>query len=61
MHRRTFPSVRLQEVREEVKRCIEILGKDGGYFIGPNHMVEPEVPWENLEAFFDAVEQYGTY
>lgn len=50
-----------QQVREEVKRCIEILGKDGGYFIGPNHMVEPEVPWENLEAFFDAVEQYGTY
>lgn len=50
-----------EQVKEEVKRCIEILGKDGGYLVGPNHMVEPEVPWENLEAFFEAVEAYGNY
>lgn len=50
-----------QQVKEEVRRCIKILGKDGGYFIGPNHMVEPEVPWENLIAFFEAVEEYGSY
>lgn len=50
-----------EQVRTEVKRCIEILGKDGGYLIGPNHLVEPEVAWENLTAFFEAVEQYGNY
>jgi len=49
------------QVKEEVKRCIDILGKDGGYLIGPNHMVEPEVSWENLKAFFEAVERYGKY
>ena len=50
-----------EQVKAEVKRCIEILGKDGGYFIGPNHVVEPEVSWENLMAFFEAVEEYGNY
>lgn len=49
------------DVKEEVKKCIEILGKNGGYFIGPNHLVEPEVSWENLCAFFEAVEEYGGY
>lgn len=49
------------QVREEVKRCIETLGREGGYLIGPNHLVEPEVPWENLMAFFESVELYGKY
>mgnify|MGYP000908881343 FL=1 len=49
------------QVREEVKRCIDTLGEGGGYLIGPNHMVEPEVPWENLLAYFEAVELYGKY
>ncbi|MEG0901663.1 MAG: uroporphyrinogen decarboxylase family protein, partial [Clostridia bacterium] len=48
-----------EDVRTEVRRCIEVLGKNGGYLIGPNHVVEPEVPWENLLAFFDAVEEFG--
>lgn len=50
-----------EQVREEVKRCIQILGKDGGYLVGPNHFIEPEVPWENLMAYFEAVELYGNY
>lgn len=49
------------QVKNEVKECIEILGRNGGYLIGPNHMVEPEVPWENILAFFEAIEEYGNY
>lgn len=48
-----------EDVRQEVRRCIEVLGRGGGYLIGPNHVVEPEVPWENLLAFFDAVREFG--
>lgn len=48
-----------EDVRQEVRRCIELLGRGGGYLIGPNHVVEPEVPWENLLAFFDAVREFG--
>lgn len=50
-----------QQVKAEVKHCIELLGKGGGYLAGSNHMIEPEVPWENLMAFFEAVEEYGSY
>lgn len=50
-----------EQVKAEVKYCIETLGKGGGYLIGPNHVVEPEVPWENILAFFEAVEEYGQY
>lgn len=50
-----------RDVKNEVKKCMETLGKNGGYFIGPNHLVEPEVSWENLCAFFEAVKEYGSY
>jgi uroporphyrinogen decarboxylase len=48
-----------KDVREEVRLCLEVLGQDNGYLIGPNHMIEPEVPWENILAFIDAVDSYG--
>ncbi len=50
-----------EDVRNEVKLRMETIGKDGGFLIGPAHMIEPEVPWENLLAFFEAVEKYGYY
>ena len=31
-----------------------------GIVIGPTHIVEPEVPWENLEAIREAVDDYET-
>ncbi|MCL1856893.1 MAG: hypothetical protein FWF84_04535 [Kiritimatiellaeota bacterium] len=47
-----------EEVRSTVRRNIDICGKDGGIVIGPTHMVEPEVPWENLEAMRLAAKDY---
>ena len=57
----TMPFGTAQEVRDETRRLIEILGDGGGYLIAPTHTLEPEVPWENIVAFFEAVEQYGSY
>ena len=57
----TLPFGTPEDVRNEVKLRMETIGKDGGFLIGPAHMIEPEVPWENLLAFFDAVEKYGRY
>ena len=48
-----------EEVRATVKRNLDICGPQGGIVIGPTHMVEPEVPWENLEAMRLAVKEYG--
>lgn len=44
-----------QMIKDEVKRRIEILGKDGGYIIAPAHNIQPDTSNENMLAFFDAV------
>ena len=49
------------DVREQVRTRMETVGKGGGLMIAPAHVVEPEVPVENVLAFFDAVEAYGGY
>lgn len=47
---RLLPFGTPDEVRAAVRRNLDICGPAGGIVIGPTHMVEPEVPWENLEA-----------
>ena len=49
------------EVKATVKRMIETVGKGGGLVLAPTHVLEPDVPWENIVAFFEAVEEYGRY
>jgi uroporphyrinogen decarboxylase len=47
-----------QEVRDTVKRNLDFFGERGGLFCCPTHMLEPEVPWENIEAYVDACREY---
>jgi uroporphyrinogen decarboxylase len=49
------------EVRAEVKRIIEILGKDGGYMLAAVHTILPDVPAENVLAMVDAALEFGAY
>ncbi len=48
-----------EEVKAEVRRNLDIAGKKGGLFCCPTHMLEPEVPWENIEAYMEACGDYG--
>ncbi|MDD5599263.1 MAG: uroporphyrinogen decarboxylase family protein [Victivallaceae bacterium] len=48
------------DVFREVSKCIEILGKHGRYIIGVTHEIESNVPPENIEAYFNAIEKYNT-
>lgn len=57
----TLPFGTPKDVRNEVKTRMETVGKRGGFVIGPTHMIEPEVPWENIVALYDAIEEYGYY
>ena len=57
----TMPWGTPDDVRACVKQRIETVGYDGGLLLAPTHVLEPEVPWENIVAFFDAVEAYGHY
>lgn len=49
------------EVRETCIRLIKEVGKGGGLLLAPTHVVEPEVPIENLMAFIETVKEYGKY
>ncbi len=50
-----------EDVANEVKLRMETIGRNGGFIIGPSHMIEPEVPWENLVTLYDAVDRFGGY
>jgi uroporphyrinogen decarboxylase len=57
----TLPFGTPDEVRREVKLRMDTVGRGGGLVIGPSHMIEPEVPWENLVALYDTIDEYGVY
>ncbi len=46
-------------VRNEVFRRLEILAPRGGYVFNNIHNIMPDVPPENVVAFFDAVREFG--
>ncbi len=49
------------EVKEMIREQVEVLGKGGGFVLSPANAVEPDVPWENIVAFFEAANEYGWY
>jgi uroporphyrinogen decarboxylase len=57
----TMPFGTPEDVRREVKRRIETVGYDGGLVLGPTHSLEPDVPWDNIVALYEAIEEFGTY
>jgi uroporphyrinogen decarboxylase len=56
-----LPHGTTDEVRQEVRRVMEILGPGGGLMIGSVHTIMDDVPPENVLAMVDAVEEYGHY
>ena len=53
-----LPQGTAAEVRSEVERLMEILGKDGGYIVCAAHAIQPDTPVENILAMYEAVKQY---
>ena len=49
---RLLPRGTVQEVRDEVRRLVDVMGKDGGYILAPAHIVQADVPVENIIALF---------
>jgi uroporphyrinogen decarboxylase len=43
-----------EEVDEEVRRLVRILGKNGGYLLSSCHSIQPDVPPENIKTLFAA-------
>ncbi|MBI3948141.1 MAG: hypothetical protein HY321_19645 [Armatimonadetes bacterium] len=55
----TLPFGTPRDVYNEVKERMETIGAGGGYLMTPSHLVNADIPWENIVAFFDAAERYG--
>jgi uroporphyrinogen decarboxylase len=51
---KVLPYGTVQQIQDEVKRVMEILGKDGGYVFAPGHNIQALVPPENIKAMMDA-------
>jgi uroporphyrinogen decarboxylase len=49
----TLPFGNPDDVKQEVESLINILGKDGGYILGPSHAIQAGTPPENIVAMFD--------
>lgn len=47
-----LPFASPREVQEDVLRCIEVLGKGGGYICGPDHHIKPDVSADNAVTLF---------
>jgi len=56
----TMPFGSPDDVRRRVKELIDAYGREGGLVLAPTHVLEPEVPLANIDAFADACRQYGT-
>ncbi|MBC7216734.1 MAG: methyltransferase [Candidatus Caldatribacterium sp.] len=55
---RTLPFGTPEEVREEVRRLIEIFKKGGGFVFATVHNIQANIPVENLLALFETVNEY---
>jgi uroporphyrinogen decarboxylase len=55
----TLPFGSPDDVRREVRSRIETMSAGGGLFLAPTHVIEPEVPFENIVAFVEAVKGGG--
>ena len=57
----TMPHGTPEDVHREVKLRMETIGREGRYLLTPAHMINDDIPWENIVAFFEAVDRYGRY
>ena len=50
-----------QQVRDEVRRCLDIFAPGGGYILGGGHGLFDDTPIENVVAMFESALRYGAY
>jgi uroporphyrinogen decarboxylase len=50
-----------EEVREEVKRILDIMAPGGGFVFTPVHNIQHDVNPENFWAMWDTLQEYGNY
>ena len=49
------------QVRDETKRRIDDLAPGGGFIFAPIHVIQGDVPPQNIMAWWETLQEYGTY
>ena len=55
----TIPFGTTEDVKNHVQHLIDLSEKHGGISIEPSHMIEPEVPLENIETYVKMLQDYN--
>lgn len=58
---KTLPFGTPEQIREEVRERIHSCAPGGGLLLAPTHNIQLDVPFQNIQAFYDAIKAYGTY
>ena len=58
---RILPFGTPEEVRDETKRRIDDLAPNGGFIFAPIHVIQGEVPPQNIMAWWETLQEYGIY
>ncbi len=53
---RTLPHGTVAEVKEETKRLLEVVGRDGGYIAAPSHAIPADAKPENVAALVETLQ-----
>lgn len=53
-----LPNGTPKDVRNEVYRMLDIMAKNGGYFVGPTHNFQADIPTENIVAMYEAAKDW---
>ncbi len=56
-----MPLGTVEQVREGVKKLIQTYAPGGGFIPATAHIIEPDIPVENIVAAHDALYEYGKY
>jgi uroporphyrinogen decarboxylase len=51
----------VEDVKAEVKRCIDVFGPGGGYILTSANHLQSDVPPGNIMAMFESAREYGRY
>jgi uroporphyrinogen decarboxylase len=53
---RLLPYGTVEQVKEEVRKLLDVVGKDGGYIAAPAHSIPPDARPENIAAMLEVLQ-----
>lgn len=51
----------VQDVRDEVRRLLEVMMPGGGFCLAPTHLIQSNTPVENVVAMYETAREFGVY